>query len=294
MLLTLLNIVIPVVALVGVGFSAGRLQPDRADMTFINHANVMIFCPALVFSALIANPVNLMQGWPLIAAAILIIVVPGVVLYWLAPAGISMRAFLVSGMFRNTGNVGIPLMLLAYGRDLLGDIVLLFVLSNLLHFSLGLFLLSRGSNTWMWLRNPNVWAALLGVLCAPYQHLIPDFALTSIEMLGQITIPLMLFALGVRLSQGRITQVALALRINLIYLFVGVVSLPFIVWILPLTPEWTRLIVLSALLPPAVLNYLLCEQYKIDAQTVANVVLFGNVLSIVTIPLVVWLTLILI
>lgn len=291
MFLTLLNIVIPVVALAGVGFVLGRRQKPRPEMAFINHVNVSVFCPALVFSALMAHPVNLSDAWPLIAAGILIVLVPGMVLYWLSPAMISRRAFLVAGMFRNTGNVGIPLMVLAYGSDLLGDIVILFVLSNLMHFSLGLFLLSRGKNSWEWLRNPNIWAALLGVACAPYGYLIPDFVLTSIQMLGQITIPLMLFSLGVRLSEGRITQIGAALRINLIYLAVGAVCLPFIVWILPLTPDWTRLIILCGLLPPAVLNYLLSEQYNLDARTVANVVLFGNLMAVVTVPVIVWLTL---
>lgn len=291
MLFTLLNIVIPVVALTGVGFLMGRRHSARPDMAFINHANVTVFCPALVFSALMANPVSVGEGWPLIAAAILIVVVPGLVLYWLTPAGMTRETFLVTGMFRNTGNVGIPLMVLAYGNDLLGDIVLLFVLSNLLHFSLGLFILSRGGSSWLWLRNPNIWAAVLGVICAPYAHLFPGFVLTSLEMLGQVVIPLMLFALGVRLAEGRITQVMTALRINLIYLMVGAICLPLILWILPLTPEWTRLIILSGLLPPAVLNYLLTEQYNMDAQTVANVVLFGNILAVLTVPIIVWLTL---
>lgn len=294
MFLTLLNIVIPVVALAGVGFILGRRQRQRPEMAFINHANVSVFCPALVFSALVAHPVSLTDAWPLIAAGILIVVVPGFVLYWLSPSAISRRAFLVAGMFRNTGNVGIPLMVLAYGSDLLGDIVILFVLSNLMHFSLGLFLLSRGASSWEWVRNPNIWAAVLGVACAPYGYLIPDFVLTSVQMLGQITIPLMLFSLGVRLSEGRITQIATALRINLIYLVAGLVCLPLIIWMLPLTPEWTRLIILCGLLPPAVMNYLLSERYDLDARTVANVVLFGNVMSLATIPVVVWMTLTLI
>lgn len=291
MLVTLLNIVIPVVALAGVGFVMGRRHSGRPDMAFINHANMAVFCPALVFSALVAYPVSLGDGWPLIAGGTLIVVIPGLLLYLLSPAGMSRQAFLVTGMFRNAGNVGIPLMVLAYGTDLLGDIVLLFVLSNLLHFSLGLFILSRGKSSWLWVRNPNIWAAVLGVACAPYANYIPSFVLTTLEMLGQVVIPLMLFGLGVRLADGRITQVVTALRINLIYLAVGAVCLPLIVWILPLTPEWTRMIILAGLLPPAVLNYLLTEQYNMDAQTVANVVLLGNVLAVITVPVIVWLTL---
>ncbi|MER1940205.1 AEC family transporter [Castellaniella sp. FW104-16D08] len=292
MFLTLLNIVLPVFAVTAVGYVFGRRQARAPDMTFVNYANVMVFCPSLVFSALLDNPVNLLQGWPLVAAGILIILVPGILLALVPQAGESRAAFLVPGMFRNTGNIGIPLMMLAYGRDLLGDIVVLFVLSNLLHFSLGLFLLSRGSNRWLWLKNPNVWAAFFGVLLAPYRQWIPSFVMTTVELIGQIAIPLMLFGLGVRLAQDRIDQLGLALRINLLYLLAGALTLPLVLWLLPLTPEWSRMVALSVMLPPAVLNYLLCEQYRVQPRTVASVVLLGNLISVATIPLVVWATLI--
>lgn len=291
MLLTLLNIVLPVFAIAALGFLFGRRHRRSADMSFINYANVMVFCPALVFSALLTNPVDLAQAWPLVAAGVLIIVIPGVLLAALRFRSLPGPAFLVPGMFRNTGNVGIPLMMLAYGEGLLGDIIVLFVLSNLLHFSLGLFLLSRGESRWLWLRNPNIWAAVLGVLLAPHREWVPGFVTTTVDLAGQIAIPLMLFALGVRLSRDRIEQLGLALRINGLYLLAGLVTLPLVLWLLPLTPEWARLVALSVMLPPAVLNYLLCEQYRVAPKTVASVVLLGNVLSVATIPLVVWATL---
>ncbi|WP_345795703.1 AEC family transporter [Castellaniella sp. MT123] len=291
MLFTLLNIVLPVFVVAALGFAFGRRQARAPDMEFINHANVMVFCPALVFSALLDNPVNLAQGWPLVVAGVLIIVIPGLLLSLIRRPGVIRPAFLVPGMFRNTGNIGIPLMMLAYGKDLLGDIVVLFVISNLLQFSLGLFLLSRGSNRWLWLRNPNIWAAVLGAALAPHRDWLPPFVTTSFDLTGQIAIPLMLFALGVRLSQDRIEQLGLALRINVLYLLAGALTLPFVLWLLPLTPEWSRLVALSVMLPPAVLNYLLCEQYKVEPRTVASVVLLGNLLSVGTIPLVVWATL---
>ncbi|MFA5520810.1 MAG: AEC family transporter [Castellaniella sp.] len=291
MLLTLLNIVVPVFAVAGLGFLVGRHHGKPPAMGFINHTNLNVFCPALIFSALVNNPVNLAHEWALVAAGVLIIVLPGLVLMWVKPAGLSMPGFLVPGMFRNTGNIGIPLMMLAYGERLMGDIVLLFVISNGLHFSLGMFLLSRHSNRWLWLRSPNVWAAALGLALASHRAWIPEFVLVTTEMVGQITIPMMLFALGIRLSQDRISGIRFALRINLVYLAAGLLCLVAILWLLPLEPDARRLITLCACLPPAVLNFLLCEQYRIDPATVANVVLFGNVMSVVTIPAVIWFTL---
>nr|TKR55752.1 AEC family transporter [Allopusillimonas ginsengisoli] len=291
MLLTLLNIVLPVFAIAALGFGFARQQSHVAHMSFINHANVMVFCPALVFSALLNNPVDLTRGWPLVTAGVLIYIVPGILLALVRNPGMSRQAFVVTGMFRNVGNIGIPLMMLAYGKDQLGDIVLLFVITNLLQFSLGLFVLSSGSSRWEWLRNPNVWAAVLGLLLSSQRDRIPEFVLTTVDLVGQIAIPLMLFGLGVRLAQDHLENVKQALRINVMYLLAGVLTLVPILWLLPLSQDWTRLIILSAMLPPAVLNYLLCELYDVEPRAVAGVVLMGNVMSLAVIPLVVWVTL---
>ena len=81
-------------------------------------------------------------------------------------------------------------------------------------------------------------------------------------MLGQVTIPMMLFSLGVRLSQDRIEHLSFAFKINLQYLCAGALAVVIIIWLLPLTPDWQRLLILAAFLPPAVLNFMLCEHYK--------------------------------
>ncbi|PSJ47753.1 transporter [Zobellella endophytica] len=290
MFLTLLNIVVPVFAVVAVGFAFGRRQ-RHADMGFVNLANVVVFCPALVFSALIQNPVSVTESWPLILAGVLTIVLPGLLLALFRFRGLERRTLVVAGMFRNAGNIGIPLMMLAYGADQLGAIIILFVLSNLLHFSLGLFILSKDAGRWQWLKNPNVWAAMLGVLLADHRAMLPEFIYTSADLLGQIAVPLMLFALGVRLSGGEVGDLGMAFRVNLAYLLAGAASFALVAWLLPLGNDWLRLLALSVMLPPAVLNYLLCEQYRCQPDRMASIVLLGNAMSVVTIPLVVYLTL---
>src|SRR5699024_758406 len=241
----LLNIVLPVLTLTATGYAYGRREASTPDMEFINRVNINLFCPALIFSSLTMYPVNLGDAWALVLGGILVVLLPGLLLLAYRPAGVDQPPYLLSGMFRNTGNVGIPLMMLAYGRELLGDIVLLFVLSNSLHFSLGLFLISGRSNRWLWIRSPNLWASILGLSLTSLDVQIPDFINITVEMAGQVTIPLMLFSLGVRLSQGKITQVGLALKINAMYLLTGALSPPLILWWLPLTPDWARMIILS-------------------------------------------------
>ncbi len=83
----------------------------------------------------------------------------------------------------------------------------------------------------------------------------------------------------------------LALKCNLLYLLAGGLSLLLAIWLLPLKTEWIPLLMLSVSLPPAVLNYMLCEQYHCQPDKVASIVLGGNALSVLVSPLAVWLAL---
>lgn len=286
----LLNIVIPVFAVVGLGALYGRLRPGGA-LGYVNRANIELFTPALVFSALVKYPLALGHYLPLLLAGCVLILLPGLLLRVLPLPGLSWQARVVPAMFRNTGNLGIPLMLLAFGEQQLGAIVMLFVLSNLLHFSVGLAILSSGQSRWVWLKNPMPWAALAGLLVANLHIPLPGFVLTTASMLGQLSVPIMLFALGIRLLEGGIEDIRLALLANLAYLLVGALSLMLVWWLLPLQPEWLPLLLVSVALPPAVLNYVLCEKYQCQPKEVASIVLGGNALSLLVIPLAVWLAL---
>lgn len=290
MLSALLDIVIPVFAVAGLGALYGRLRPG-GDLGYVNRANIELFTPALVFSALVKYPLDLAAHLPLIAAGALVILLPGLLLALLRLKEIERAALILPAMFRNTGNLGIPLMVLAFGEQQLGAIVILFVLSNLLHFSVGMFILSANASRWLWLRSPMLWAALAGLLVANLQIPLPDYLVTSASLLGQIAVPLMLFALGIRLMEGELGHLGLALKCNLLYLLAGGISLGIAVWLLPLDPDWIPLLTLSVALPPAVLNYMLCEQYQCQPDKVASIVLGGNALSVVVIPLAVWLAL---
>ena len=130
------------------------------------------------------------------------ILLPGLLLSLLRLRSISRPALILPAMFRNTGNLGIPLMVLAFGEQQLGAIIILFVLSNLLHFSVGMFILSANTSRWLWLRSPVLWAALAGLLVANLHIPLPEYLVTSASLLGQISVPLMLFALGIRLMEG--------------------------------------------------------------------------------------------
>ena len=137
------GILFPVFALIAVGFSVGRwLKPDFKP---INRINMDAFTPALVFSSLVAMPLDTDQV-PLLSAAIVAVLLPGLVMLPVCKlAGLKYKAWAPPHMFRNSGNLAIPLFTYTFGDTALASAVLLFVVSACLHISLGLALLSEGN-----------------------------------------------------------------------------------------------------------------------------------------------------
>src|SRR5690625_1817561 len=106
MILTLVNIVAPVLIIVLLGFFFARRNQSAPNMDFINYVNIHVFCPALIFSALFTHPVDPANAWALILAGVLVIVLPGLLLLALRPSEITRRAYFLLCMFSITVNVG--------------------------------------------------------------------------------------------------------------------------------------------------------------------------------------------
>jgi predicted permease len=181
--------------------------------------------------------------------------------------------------------MGLPLAVLAFGEQALPAAVVVFLVENLMHFTVGVRMLDPGASLARLLRIPMVMACLLGLAFSLLQVHLPRPLALGVEMLGQVSIPLMLFALGVRLkdadwSHWRVGVLGAGLRPA-----AGLaVALPLLL-VLPLEESLARQLVLFAVLPPAVLNYVLAEQYGQEPETVASIVIWGNLASLLTIPL---------
>ncbi len=139
----IINILFPVFALVGVGYLVGRyIKPDFRP---INRINIEVFTPALVFSSLVSMPLDSNQG-PLLLAAIVAVLIPALLMIpvcrW---TSLSFKTWAPPHMFRNSGNLAIPLFTYTFGEIALSSAVLLFVVSACLHISLGVMLLSHGN-----------------------------------------------------------------------------------------------------------------------------------------------------
>jgi len=195
------------------------------------------------------------------------------------------RTFVPPMMFNNCGNIGLPLAALAYGAPGFSAMVALFTLSNLLHFTLGAWMIDHQARFGSLLRNPMVWSTFLGFAFAVAHPPVPEWGSIAIKMVGDALIPMMLLSLGVRLYEVRWDDWHLGVIGGLVCPLTGIALAALLGPWLGLTPMQQGLLIIFGSLPPAVLNFMVAEQFRQEPAKVASIVLIGNVMSAVFIPL---------
>ncbi|EGA64296.1 AEC family transporter [Vibrio brasiliensis] len=277
------GILFPVFALIAVGFSVGRwLKPDFKP---INRINMDAFTPALVFSSLVAMPLDTEQV-PLLSAAIVAVLLPGLVMLPVCKlAGLKYKAWAPPHMFRNSGNLAIPLFTYTFGDTALASAVLLFVVSACLHISLGLALLSEGNPFKQIIKMPIFLAASSALVLNLTGIGVWSPLYEATSLLGQAAVPVMLLSLGAQMCNLRVSGLKVGILCSLQSLLTGAISFAVIYWFIPLPTMQLQMMVLFTMLPPAVMNYLFAERFQIEPVKVASMVLFSNFFSIITLPL---------
>jgi len=291
MLLTrVFSIIFPLFGIAAIGYLYSRYK--RVDMAFANQLNMDLFVPALVLGALANKSFDLAAYQNLTLGAIAVVLGSGLVALpvakWLK---VDYKTFVPPMMFTNAGNMGIPLAVLTFGDALLAAAVVLFVVETVLHFSLGVYILNRQIRLSQLLRMPMIIATLIGLAIGLSGWAMPAVLNTTIKMLGDVSIPLMLFSLGVRLNEVAFKYWRIGIWGAVVCPFSGLLVVALISPWLPLAAEQQKLLLIFGALPPAVLNYIVSEQYRQEPEKVASIVLFGTLGSLVVIPLVVALAL---
>jgi predicted permease len=270
--------------IVAIGY--GYARRARPDMTGFNRIMLDVLSPLIVYTALAGKEFQWREQVPLLVAGALLILLTGLVGWGVArAANTSARTLVPVVMFTNCGNMGLPLALLAFGPQGLAAAVALFSISNLIHFSLGSRITSARASTRELLLSPLMIASALGFTSAVSGIRPPDMLFTGLKMLGDAMVPLMLFALGVRLTQLRRRDVPRGLLGAFARPLVGLaVALP-LAWALGLEGTARAQLVLFSALPPAVMQFLLAERYGQEPERVAAMILLGNALALVFVPI---------
>lgn len=277
------NILFPVIALVGVGFMIGRWQ--KPDFRPINRINMDAFVPALVFSSLATIPLDTQQ-LPLIVASLVAVLIPALLMIPIClMMKINYKAWAPLHMFRNSGNLAIPLFTYTFGESALGSAVLLFVVSACLHISLGLALLSKGNPFKQIISTPLFIAAAIAMTLNVLGITVWKPLYEATSLLGQAAVPVMLISLGSQMINLKLSGFKVGVISSLLSLATGAVSFLLIYYFIPLPTMQLQMMVLFTMLPPAVMNYLFAERFNIEPTNVASMVLFGNFFCLITLPI---------
>lgn len=288
----LLNVVLPVVLVAGVGALLARrftLSQDTLGKVSLNGLT-----PALALSSLLGTTVGVGEGLHL-AAAYFALALGGVLLALLATRGVpsaTRRAVMASVAIGNNGNFGLPVALFALGQPGLDQAVVIFLCSVVLTFTLGPLLYGSAGGARAGLlavaRLPVVWCIVAALLVRLLHVPVPLGLRRGIDLLGQAALPMVLLSLGIQLGQaGRLSLTrpvftAVSLR---------VLGMPVLALGLGLGLGLRGLglqgLVLASAMPTAVNAFLLAREYGADSETVASAVALSTLASLLTAALVV-------
>lgn len=287
MLLRITAILLPIFLIVTAGYLYGRHH--RPEMSAANRLNMDLFLPALVFAAMAGKGFSL-RGYETLALGALVVVLARGVLFWpLARwAGVSPKTFTPPMMFNNCGNLGLPLAVLAWGEAALPAAVLVFMVSNMLHFSLGARLVNPRTRLLALWRVPVLVTSVLGIAANVMGLTIWPPLMTAVKLLGDVSVPLMLFSLGVRMTDIGWGDWKIALAGALLCPLSGVLLAWGYAQFVPLAPQSAAMLIVFGALPPAVLNYLFAERFQVEPGRVAAIVTIGNLGAVLSLPLVLY------
>lgn len=282
--LTVLEITAPVFVLAAIGYAWVRLGVEY-KVDFVTRLAMTLSVPCLIFTALMKTQI---EPAALTALSLATVAAYGAVTLAMVVlarlAGLDMRAYVAPLIFGNTGNLGLPLALFAFGETGLGYAVVVFAIMAIWSFTFGIWLVAGRGAFGKVLREPLLWGTLLGGLFLWQGWETPRVLTRTLELIGQMAIPLMLITLGVavaRLTPGRISQ---AVVLSVAKLLVCVA----LAWAVGLWFELDKIafgvLVLQIGTPVAVTSYLLAEKYGADAQAVAGLVVVSTVLSVFALP----------
>ena len=282
---TVLQIVAPVFLLALIGVVWVKLGFEYR-VQFVTRLAMTIGVPALIFTSLMKTEIErdalFATVWATCSAYGLVTIAFFVLVkVWY----LDMQTFLAPLIFGNTGNLGLPLALFAFGEVGLGYAVVVFAVMGIYSFTFGIWLVSGGGSPLKVIKEPLVGATLLGGFFMVQGWQTPLWMTNTLELIGQMAIPLMLITLGVALARLTPENVIRGVLLSLVKVIVCAGLAFGVGQFFELAPIALAVLVLQVSTPVAVTSYLLAEKYGADAGEVAGLVVVSTLLSVVTIPI---------
>ena len=282
---TVLEITAPVFLLAAIGFGWVKAGIDY-QVRFVTQLAMTLSVPCLIFTALMKTEIDPQALTNLSLAAVAAYGAVSVVAFLMVRiGGLDLRTYLAPIIFGNTGNLGLPLAMFAFGETGLGYAVVVFAIMAIWSFTFGVWLVAGGGSLLKVVKEPLVGATVLGGIFLWQGWQTPVFLTNTLELIGQMAIPLMLITLGVAVARMHPGQVSRAVWISLVKLVLCFA----IAWVVGRWFELDKVafavLVIQVSTPVAVTSYLLAAKYGADSESVAGLVVVSTLISVAAIPL---------
>lgn len=296
---TFANNILPILLLGGSGFALGKLL--HIDSRSLGRVVFYIFSPVLIFNLLIQNRLKLNEAIGVIALTLCVIASMGLLTFFLGTLlkleRSTLTALLITTMFANTGNYGLPLVSFAFGEKALSYAGIYFVTTTFLFYTVGVLIASLGHMNLKeaalgLFKIPTMYAVILAILINAWQIQIPDPINRAVDLAAGGTIPLMLILLGVELTRVQLSGSlrAMQLSVGLRLLLAPLVAL-MLAGLFGIQGFARQGSVTEASMPSMVSATVLATEYQLDSKLVTAVVFISTLLSPLTLtPLLVFLS----
>jgi predicted permease len=255
------------------------------DLPFVTRIIMYIAGPALVFESLAKLKLPLIEFAEMVGATIVMtLCVAAVAAVLIRIMGLSQRSFLPALTLGNTGNLGLPLCLFAFGEEGLGLAVAIYVTNSVLQFTLVPLLQTRVSLIRTILTTPIIYGAVAGLAVLTLDVHLPVWLDNTIVALGGLLIPLMLMALGNTVGGLKAHNLPRALFLGTARIVIAFGVAVGVSFALGLTGVAQGVLVLQGAMPAAVFSYLFAARYDRDADDIAGIVLVSTLLGAVLLP----------
>ena len=283
------EVIFPVFFVIGVGYYIGKKNP-KFDTNFITNFAGNIGTPAMIFYTVTTTGITLSIFTDYFMYAVIMIggfAIIGLILLVFLKKDLSME--LPPLILPNTGNMGVPICLFAYGTKGLGVASAIASVIILFHFTLGVFLAKKKFSLDILLKSPPVYAIIISVLFLLFDIKTPLFLENTTFLLTYATIFLVLMSLGIALTRFKFSLKDSILP-SLWRVLLGPVVAFIVIYNFNLSGFAAGVLLIQSAMPSAILNYLVGSIYspKKIVDSIASTIVISTLMSLITIPVVVF------
>jgi predicted permease len=263
---------VPLLSLILLGAILGR-KTDFFDGKALAGLVTTVGIPALLLHSVLSMDMDIFGMGALVGITVAWLVVMAMVTALLLTlAGLPVRSYLPALVHPNTGNMGIPVCFALFGPQSLGLAVVISSVIQVSHFTLGIGCLSGRFSIRAMLKNGPVLALIAGAFLLATNVRPPGPVMITLDMLGSITVPIMLMQLGSSIANLRLSGARDMLRplVFSLYRPLGGLALAWVLLLIwPLSAMEAQVFLIQCAMPVAVMSYVLSVRYQGPSQEIA-------------------------